>query len=186
MIRVYIATSLDGYIAGPDNDLSFLEAAGIEDPEVQGDASEYLDYEAFMSDVGVLLMGRTTFDVVAGFDIPWPYPVPVHVATHRELDMSSLSEGAEVSAVSGDIATLLEDAQRAANDKDVYLDGGVLVQQALVEGLVDELIVTMVPALLGGGHRLFGELTERQMWRIERVSTSPQGFMQWSARPRAD
>ncbi len=150
-VRVYIATSLDGFIAGPDNDLSWLPTAAI-------DETEAVTYEAFMADVGALLMGRRTYDVVRGFEGDWPYgELPVLVATSRPLDDAP----ATVAPVSGAITSILAEAKRVAGDRDVYLDGGNLVQQALDVDAVDELIVTVVPILLGDGVQLFGETSKR-------------------------
>ena len=147
-VRVYIATSFDGYIAGADDDLSWLPT----DAEAGEGA---LSYDAFMADVGAMLMGRRTYDTVLGFGGDWPYgDTPVLVATSRALEPAQPT----VRAVSGSIDELLDEALRAAAGRDVYVDGGNLVQQALAAGRVQELVVTIVPVLLGQGIRLFGEL----------------------------
>lgn len=150
-IRVYIATSLDGFIAGEDDDLSWLPHNEVDEP---GDAVGFTD---FMGEIGAMLMGRRTYDVVAGFDGPWPYgDTPVLVATHRPLE----NAGATVRAISGSIDQVLDAALQAAGGRDVYVDGGRLVQQALAAGRIDELILTVVPIVLGGGIRLFGPLEQ--------------------------
>jgi len=142
--RVFIACSCDGFIAGPEDDLSWLPKP----PE-----GEDYGYAAFMAEVGALLMGRNTYRVVEGFEGPWPYgETPVLVATHRPLE----PKAATVRAVSGDIGSLLKQADEAAGGKDVWVDGGDLIRQALSAGLLDELIVSYVPVLLGGGSPLFG------------------------------
>jgi dihydrofolate reductase len=83
--------------------------------------------------------------------------MPVLVATRRPLE-----PGAEtVRAVSGDVASLLKQARAVAGDKDVYLDGGNLVRQGLAAGLVDELVLTWVPIVLGGGVSLFEGLARQ-------------------------
>lgn len=128
--------SLDGFIAGPEGDLSWLETArsGGLPPDPQA-----LDFETFMNQVGCLLMGRRTYDTVAAFAGPWPHgEVPVQVATSRPLRAPS----ATVTPVAGSIEALVAGARRTAGAKDVYLDGGALAQQALKAGLVDELILT--------------------------------------------
>ena len=148
-IRVYMAMSLDGYIAGEGGDLSWLPTEEVVDP---GDA---VSFDAFMADVGAMLMGRRTYDVVAGFGGLWPYgDCPVLVATHRPLG----APPATVRAVEGSFDDLADAALDAAGGKDVYVDGGRMVQQALQAGRLDELIVTVVPMLLGGGVRLFGDV----------------------------
>lgn len=151
-VRVFIATSLDGFIAGPNDDLSWLPT-----DDLPGEGA--VDFGAFMAEVGALLMGRRTFDMVAGFDGPWPYgDTPVVVASHREL----VTDVPSVSRVEGTMDEVVAAALKAAAGKDVYVDGGTMVQQALAAGLVDELILSVVPILLGGGVPLFGSLEARQ------------------------
>ena len=152
-VRVYIAASLDGFIAGPGDDLSWLPTEAA--PEGEG----AVGFEAFMADVGAMLMGRRTYDVVQGFGGDWPYgETPVLVATHRALESAIPT----VRPVSGSMDTMLDAALEAAGGRDVYVDGGGMVQAALEAGRVDELIVTLAPVLLGGGVPLFGALSERR------------------------
>jgi dihydrofolate reductase len=147
-IRVYCAVSLDGFIAGPDDDLSWL---GEPDPEEVGDPGT-VGFPAFMEQTGAMLMGRRTFDIVMGFGGDWPYgSTPVFVATSRPLSGAP----ATVSTCHGDIQQLCEQAKHVAGDKNVYLDGGNIISQALDAGCVDELILTVVPVLLGQGVPLY-------------------------------
>jgi dihydrofolate reductase len=144
-VRVFIATSVDGFIAGPDDDLSWL-------PQPSGDPPPDYGYGAFIAEVGALLMGRNTYDVVAGFDGPWPYGErPMLVATHRELNPATPA----VRAVAGDIDDLVARGLEAARGKDLYVDGGVMIRAALDAGLIDDLILTIVPVILGAGTPLF-------------------------------
>lgn len=158
-VHVYLAMSLDGFIAGPDDDLSWLHPPA----EVPGDPpppeSDALTFEALLANTGVMMMGRRTYDVVTGFDGPWPYgDLPVWVATRKPLTPVQPT----VKAVQGTIDTLLDDALRAASGRDVYLDGGDLVRQAVQADRVDLWTLTLAPFLIGGGVRLFGDLVERQ------------------------
>lgn len=180
-VRVYIATSLDGFIAGPDDDLTWLDAPG---PGVGSPPSEpgALDYEAFIADVGALLMGRRTYDVVRGFDVPWPYgDRPVLVATHRPLD-----EGPPptVRRVEGRIGELVALAKDAAAGRDVYLDGGVLIRQAAEAGLIDEFTVTVAPIALGSGHPLFAGMGSPYPLRVVSHHTYAGGMVQLRLVPR--
>ncbi len=137
-IRVYLGCSLDGAIAGPDHDLSFLHGHAA----TPGDA---LGFEDFLSQVGAMVMGRSTWEVVVGMGV-WPYgDLPVLVATHRPLQPNIST----VHAVEGSIAEVLDRARALAGDRDVYLDGGQLVRAALQAGLVDELCLTFVPVVVG-------------------------------------
>ncbi|RLB50856.1 MAG: hypothetical protein DRJ42_18055 [Deltaproteobacteria bacterium] len=106
-----------------------------------------------------MLMGRRTFDVVMGFGGEWPYgSTPVLVATTRPLPDAPTT----VSTCHGDIGQMCEEARQVAGDKNVYLDGGNVVSQALDAGAVDELILTVVPVFLGQGVPLYsGEQLQR-------------------------
>ena len=119
-VRVFIACSLDGFIAGPNDDLSWL-------PETQGDDH---GFRAFLEGISALLMGRATYRVVEGFGGEWPFGErPVFVATTRPLEPAAPT----VHAVSGTPAELLA-AVREVTAGDVYLDGGNLIRQFLDEG----------------------------------------------------
>jgi len=166
-IQVYIASSLDGFIAGPDNDLSWLPGP----PEDGSDNG----YGAFMAGIGALLMGRATYDVVAGFEGPWPYgDVPVLVASNRPLH----STVPTVRHIQGDILSLLAQARTAAGAGDVYLDGGNLIRQAMDAGQVDRLVVTMIPVILGRGHPLFAGVEHRQRLQLVEAKNLPGGLVQ--------
>ncbi|MCA9665435.1 MAG: dihydrofolate reductase [Myxococcales bacterium] len=174
-LRVYIACSLDGFIAGPDGDLSWLpQPSGDEAPGQEDD----FGYADFISGVGALLMGRTTYDAVRAMGIPWPYERSVVVATHRPLDDAP----AGVSAAAGDIGALVETAARRAGGKDVYIDGGALIRQALDAGLVDEMCVTVIPVILGAGHPLFAGVARRQTLSLVAQRALPGGLVQLTYR----
>lgn len=172
-VRVYLACSLDGAIAGPDHDLSFLDGHSTA-------PSDALGFEEFFAQIGAMLMGRATYDVVGAMGA-WPYgDIPVLVATRRQLPDARPT----VRAVQGDIGTLLAQAQLVAGSRDVYLDGGNLVRQALEAGLVDELCLTIVPTVLGeGAIRLWDGLTGTTA--LEFVDQRRMGdLLQVTARPR--
>jgi dihydrofolate reductase len=178
-VRVYIATSLDGFIAGPGDDLSWLtgptaaNAGGETDPAA-------LTFEGFIADVGALLMGRGTFDVVRGMEW-WGYgDRPVLVATHRELGGDVRDT---VHAVSGSIEALVAQAKQAAGGKDVYIDGGDLIRQAADADLLDDVTITLAPIALGAGHPLFAGLRNRYPLEITGHHTFEGGMVQIRARP---
>ncbi len=168
-IRVFIACSLDGFIAGPDDDLSWL-------PEPSDDDHGFGD---FFAQVGALLMGRRTYEVLEGFDGPWPYETrPVLVATTRPLPSPSQPT---IRPVAGTIEEMCDWARQSAGDRDVYLDGGAMIRQALDAGLVDELTLTIVPVVLGQGTTLF---IGAQRKHLEVVSVRPSnGLVQMVLRP---
>jgi len=171
-VRVYLAASLDGFIAGEDDDLSWLPEPPYDDEPGPGAVT----YEDFIAEVGALLMGRRTYDVVRGFDVPWPYgDRPVLVASRRELD-----EGAPdtVRRVEGPVEELVVRARETAAGKDVYLDGGVLIRQACAAGLVDELVLTLAPVALGSGHPLFAGLERRYRMEVVGMASFSGGMVQ--------
>lgn len=181
-IRVFIACSLDGFIAGEHDDLSWL--AGPWDaapPVVEGGPPDDHGYSAFMADVGALLIGRGTYDVVTGFEA-WPYGErPVLVATSRELQPALPS----VRAVGGTIDAMVKEALAAAAGKDVYLDGGQLIRQALDAALIDELVVSLIPVVLGAGHPLFAGVAHRRFFDLLDQRQHVGGMVQLTLRPRA-
>lgn len=173
-VRAFLACSLDGFVAGPDHDLSWLPGPDPDAPE--DDAG----YGAFMAEVGAMLMGRTTHDVVAGFDVDWPYgDTPVLVATHRPLTPGAPT----VRAVSGDIGALVAEARAAAGGADVYVDGGALVRQALSAGLLDQLILTVIPIALGDGVSLFAGLDAPQRFACHGARPLHGGMVQLTYTP---
>lgn len=148
---VYIATSLDGYIADKDGGLDWLYS--IPNPD-------NLDFgwAEFLARIDALVMGRNTFDTVCGFGGQWPYPKPVFVLSNTLTSIpAAFSDKAEL--VSGPLDLLVGSLhQRGFNN--LYIDGGKTVQSFLRADLIDELIITQLPILLGGGVPLFGALSE--------------------------
>lgn len=178
-VRVYIASSLDGFIAGPDDDLSWLTGPGAANTGGETD-SEALRFDGFIADVGAVLMGRGTFDVVRGMEW-WGYGErPLLVATHREL-----GDGVRetVRAVSGSIEEMVAEAKQAAGGKDVYIDGGDLIRQAADADLLDDITITIAPIALGAGHPLFAGIGKRYPLEINGHHTYDGGMVQIRARP---
>jgi len=172
-LRVYMACSLDGFTAGPEHDLAWLEENYGRPGDPEPDAGA-LRFDAFLSQVGALLMGRTTYDVVGGMDV-WPYQDrPVVVATSRPLSFARPT----VESASGKIEALVERAKTLAAGKDVYIDGGNLIRQALEASLVDEITLTIVPVLLGQGTRLFDTQSLRTKLHFVAHHTFENGLVQ--------
>ena len=179
-VRVYLGCSLDGCIAGPDHDLSFLmeHTPPADDPPGEG-----LAFDAFLGQVGALLMGRRTYQVPLDYDA-WHYgDRPVLVATHHPLPPAPA--GGRAWAVQGDIRDLIAQAKQAAGDKDVYLDGGDLVRQGLDAGLVDELCLTFLPIILGRGIRLWDGLQHRRDLVFDPPRRHTGGMVQITAKVRS-
>lgn len=165
-IHAFVAMSRDGFIAGTDDDLSWLP---------DGHAGEDYGYEQFMAGVGAILMGRRTYDVVEGFGTGWPYgDTPVLVATTRALDPIEPS----VRAVSGTAGELVAEAQAVAGGRDVYVDGGRLLQQLVDAGLIDAFIVTVIPVDLGEGIPLLAGDEQWARLSLEASRVFPSGVEQ--------
>ena len=167
-LRVFIACSLDGFIAGPGGDLSWL-------PSPPEGSDEDYGWFGFISDIGCLLMGRGTYDAVDEMDVEWPHTEKdTIIASHRTLE----DPPPRVFTAEGDIETLVGMAKERAAGKDVYIDGGNMIRQALDAGLVDELVVTICPIILGSGHSLFAGVSERRALRLESQRELPDGVVQ--------
>ena len=154
-VRVYIACSLDGFIAGRGDDLSWLsDVLETEDKTDDG----VVEFEQFLSGVGALLMGRRTFDVVTSFAGELPYgEIPLLIATNRPLERPNPN----VRPVHGTISEMIDEARKVAAGKDIYVDGASLIRQALDAGEVDDLIITVAPHVLGEGTSLFSGVSQR-------------------------
>jgi dihydrofolate reductase len=173
-IRVYIATSFDGFIAGPNDELDWL---GDPTPDAELPPG-VLGFDAFMAEVGAMVMGRRTYDVVSAMD-GWFYgELPILVPTHRALAPKKPT----VRAIAGSIDAILDEALAIAGGKDVYVDGGATIRAALAAGRVDELVVTVVPILLGRGLPLFQGLEERRRLTIVSHRDYGRGMVQLTAR----
>lgn len=167
---VYIATSLDGFIARADGELDWLTGGD------GGEPGEDYGYQEFMNSVDYLVMGRNTYEKVLTFG-GWPYTgTPVVVMTSRPLNIPAELAGA-VEGMSGsaeEVARRLE--ERGAQH--VYVDGGRTIQGFLAAGLIQQLIVTRVPVLIGDGIPLFGPLPRDVRLRHVETRAFASGLVQ--------
>ena len=148
---VYIATSLDGFIATTEEDLNWLD-------EIPNPEKNDFGFAEFMSRIDALVMGRKTFEKVLTFD-SWPYDKPVYVASRGTLSIPEELQD-KVDIIKGHPEELVEQLQ-VMGHQNLYIDGGLTIQGFLKEDLIDEMIITRIPVLLGDGIPLFGRLTER-------------------------
>ena len=163
---VFIGISIDGFIARPNGDLDWLPTGG----------GEPHGYAEFMASVDALVIGRKTFETVLAFDV-WPYgDKRVVLLSSRPVDFSAV-RGGVVEQMSGAPAEIV--ARLAATGvHHLYIDGGITIQEFLRVGLIQRLIITRVPVLIGAGIPLFGAL-ERDV-RLTHVATRhyPSGLVQ--------
>jgi len=168
-VRVYIATSADGFIAGPNDELDWLPGPDPDAVMPEG----FQHFGPFLAEVGAMLMGRRTWDVVQAMP-DWYYgDLPVLVATSRPFR----SERPTVRSATGDIDALLDEALAVAGGKDVYVDGGATIRAALEAGRVDDLVVTTIPVLLGKGIPLFAGLRRQVQLRVVSHVSDAEGRM---------
>ncbi len=149
---VYIGTSLDGYISAPDGGLDWLSYVPI--PE-----GDDLGFSEFMDRVDAVVMGRKTFETLLGFGVGWHYPKP-GIVLSSTLKSAPEEFADHIQFASGTPSEIVQLAKKQGFEN-LYIDGGTTVQRFLREDLIDELIITEIPLLLGGGDRLFGELDQR-------------------------
>lgn len=147
---VFIATSLDGFIAREDGGIDWLLQRHARIP-----AGEDCGYAAFMAGIDRIVMGRHSFEQVLSFD-PWPYDKPVLVLSRRGVTVPPALQ--DRVAVTAEAPRALLERLGAEGVGGVYVDGGLVIQAFLRDGLVDELTVTTIPVLLGQGRALFGAL----------------------------
>lgn len=146
--HVFIATSVDGFIARMDGAIDWLEAANA--------ADEDHGYHAFMDTIDGIVMGRATFDIALRFD-PWPYGRPLLVLS-RTLDPSEIPvHVADKITIVRSVSDGLAEATRRGWNR-IYIDGGATIRSFLAVGAIADLVLTRIPVLLGSGLPLFGPI----------------------------
>ncbi len=147
--RYWTATSLDGFLADEQDSLAWLF---VQEQDEGGPG----DHEAFMSEVGAIVMGSTTYawlaDHLRSTGEPWPYELPCFVFTHRTLEPL----GSDVRFVSGWPADHRAALEEAAGERDVWVvGGGALASDFAEAGMLDEAVLSIAPVSLGAGRPLF-------------------------------
>ena len=166
-ISAYIATSLDGFIARADGSLDWLDEANLSVPD-----GEDCGFGAFMTSVDVLVMGRKTFEQALSFG-QWPYGgTRIIVLSHNPLSFSD--ELPDTVSHSSEPPRDLVRRLTGEGVRHIYVDGGRTIQGFLAARLVDEITVTVIPVVLGGGIPLFGPL--EQEIRLNHIHTSVYDF----------
>jgi dihydrofolate reductase len=159
---VFIATSLDGYIADKNGGIDWLHS--IPNPD-----NNDMGYVEFTNGIDALVMGRTTFETVIGFDVPWPYNKPVFVLSNKLKEIPE-SHKDKAFLVNGTLTKILEQIHGEGYVK-LYIDGGTTIRSFLKEDLIDEMVITTIPILLGGGSSLFGDLPNELKFELNGTKT---------------
>lgn len=149
---VFIATSLDGLIADENGNIDWLN-------EIPNPDQDDMGFENFMSGIDALIMGRTTFETVCSFDIEWPYSKPVFVLSHRLKEIPIKFQD-QAKLVKGNLNEVLSNIHELGYHR-LYIDGGKTIQSFLNQDLIDEMIITIIPTLLGKGIALFNDLDKK-------------------------
>lgn len=162
---LYIAMSLDGYIAKEDDNIDFLNT--IESP------GEDYGYASFLTSVDTVIWGRKTYDKVLSFGIEFPHKEKkVFVISRTRTGKEEFIEYAK------DIRLLVENLQKTEG-KDIYCDGGAeVVTELLKNDLIDRLIISVIPHLLGSGIRLFKDGRPEYSLKLKQSVSYPSGLVQ--------
>ena len=148
---VFIATSLDGFIARPDGGIDWLNEANALVPP-----GEDCGFSQFMSGIDALIMGRNTFEQVLTFG-EWPYGETPVIVLSRSLT-SLPGHLPDTVSLSAEDPAILVQRLSAAGMQHLYVDGGLTIQSFLAAGRIDEITLTLIPVLLGQGKPLFGSM----------------------------
>lgn len=162
MLTYHTATTLDGFLADPDDSLDWLLRQ-------KGGQGGSLDFDAFLSGVGAAVMGSTTYEWVVDHlrrtGEAWPYAMPCWVMTGRQL---APVEGADIRFATGDVRPVHEAMTAAAAGKDLWMvGGGDLAGQFAEAGLLDEVVVSVAPVTLGAGRPLLPRRLDLELVETE-------------------
>lgn len=167
-IVLYIASSLDGYIARTDGSLDWLNN------HPNPDNTDY-GYGEFLQSISAIVMGRITYEEVIKFGIPWPYKgIPTYVTTSNEqLDITT----PDTHRYSGDLSELSDSLKKMTNNDIWLVGGGKLVTHFLNLNLIDRIILTIMPVLLGEGILLFPGRSIESQWKLNACKAFGSGVV---------
>lgn len=168
-ISVFIATSIDGYIAKKDGDIEWLTTFSV---PTAADEDKDCGFSQFFSSVDVLVMGKNTYETVVKFD-PWPYQGKRVIVLSSSL--TSVNKQAELFC--GDILHLVKKLS-VEGVKHVYVDGGVTISGFLNAGFIDEMIISIIPVVLGAGVPLFTKIDGDKWFKVTSSKVYSNGLVQ--------
>lgn len=165
-VVLYIAMSLDGYIAKSNDDISFLS--------IVEEKGEDYGYQDFIKTIDVVIMGRKTYDKVLSFGIPFPHAdKKVFVITRNQKPAKD-----NITFYSGDIVELIRSLKKE-NGANIFVDGGAeIVNLMLKLNLIDECIISIIPVFLGDGILLFKSGREENKLKLINSKTFNKGLVQ--------
>ena len=167
-VILYIAASIDGYIARTNGSVDWLE-----DPDYFVEGND-MGYGKFYASIDTTLMGNATYQEVLGFDVPFPYPDKKNYVFSR----SERENDENVEYISGDIVTFTKQL-KSQSGKDIWLIGGGKINTIFLEnGLIDQIILTIVPVTLGDGIPMFQKGKMETKFSLEKTHPFPNGMVQ--------
>ena len=178
-VTLHVVSSLDGFIAKKDNNVSWLQSAG--NVYEAGVSISEEEAATFIKAIDCYVLGSRTYEHAV--ELGWPYgDTPTVVVTGRKLSSTRKS----VEFYSGDLKTLV-DEELAPRYGNIWLVGGAMLSQRFLElGLVDEIRLTIAPVLLGDGLRLFGGRQTEERWKLKNVVAYKNGFVELSYSARTE
>ena len=159
---VFIATSIDGYIADKNGGIDWLHS--IPNPN-----NDDMGYVGFTSNIDALVMGRTTFETVCNFDVDWPYDKPVFVLSNTLVEIPESHRG-KAFLINGTLSEIIEQINGNGYNS-LYIDGGTTIRNFLKADLIDEMTITIIPIVLGSGLPLFSELPNELKFELVKTKT---------------
>jgi len=175
---VFIAVSVDGFIARADGSVDWLETAGK--PEAGMGGAPYVDFASYMATVDCMIMGRKCMEMISSFNLrpdQWPYGSTRIIVLSRTAKEPPENLTGKVEMYSGSLPELVTQLDNEGY-LHAYIDGGTTIQSFINLRLIDEMTITQIPILLGEGKPLFGRL-EKDV-RLENVTsvTCPSDYVQ--------
>lgn len=167
-IVLYIATSLDGYIATKDHSVGWLEQ--LENP----DGNDY-GYQDFINGIDTLIMGRKTYDVIRGFDMPWPYEGQQTLVITSQQDLQTDTPNTKVHT--GSLSELGASLKASPGEKNIWVvGGGQTIASLFRHQAIDEIMLFTAPILLGSGIPLFPESDLQNKLTLKDHKVYPSGM----------
>jgi len=175
---VYIATSADGFIATPEGGVDWLHAAGNQDADMSENPD--MGFNNFIESVDCMIMGRKCMEVISSFNLTpeqWPYGDTKIYALSHSMKKPPENLLGKVEMYSGDIFKLISQLE-AKGFKHAYIDGGATITSFINLQLINEMIITKAPLLLGKGIPLFGEINNTIKLVNSEATAFPNDFIQ--------
>ncbi len=164
-VVVFIGMTLDGFIAGPHDEFDWLQPY---------ESVDY-GYKGFIEHVGLIICGKRTYDLMKKHGWGDSFERPAIILSNEE---SMTSQNSNVTSMKGDMGHIINEAKTRTN-QDIWIMGGAaVVQEAIKSRVVDELVLGIVPLLLGGGISLFGSMNIKKQLTLQKVKQFDKGLVQ--------